>query len=169
MKSFLISLLILTLVFSTLGFSQEQNTQPTKAVVFGFQGLSNLSLGNFYNTVAFKHYYDTQSAFRGGVGFSSATNNGNTTSSYFVNGSLLFDYARTQNTLVYYGLGVSYSNANNSNESYSGNGIFGAEFNVLQNVSLGAEYNLTYTTSPAVEVTSWNLGSNGMLFLSVYF
>ena len=191
MKRLFAFLIILTLIFSLVGFAQmkcEKRDDAGKVgLVFGFQGLSNLATSPFNGGIGIKYYPINNLAARLSVGGfyqnpvpvnnTDGTSGSEMTSNKHkgaVNISLgiLVDLFKSCNTNGYIGgEGFWYHSSQDPVlNTYGVDGVIGGEFEVFKNVSLGAEYKILLSKQNDPNTWSISLANNVTAFLlNIYF
>lgn len=151
--------------------------EGSTAMLFTLNGLGNLGADNYLGGIGVNHYISNNVALRAGLGFglNSATvqtNNGTSeeeskSSTISFTPGIRFNLAHNRNIVMYTGGSVSVSLTNgtsvldgtetsSSSSTEFGAGAFaGVEFFPWENVALGLEYLLGFTTSSG---TSTNAG-----------
>ena len=202
----LATLAVIMLLACSVSFAQGESTvrrtSGSTALLFTLNGLSNLGGGNFMGGFGINHFLSNDVALRAGLGFgmnSETSGTGtseqkNSTTTINLAPGIRFNLANNNNVAMYVGGQVMFgtsststtvggTDAGSTSSTNIGVGAFaGAEWFPWNNVSLGLEYGLGFSTSSSsaknaagVEsdgptTTSIGLGiSNVQFLLALYF
>ena len=165
-------LCVALIVFSGLSVAQDNNKTQSGSLgwMFSLSGLSNLGAGNYNGGVGMKYYFQDNCALRGGVGFSKTDipNQDNDPSSFEINGGLQYNYSSSGPVVGYFGGMVLFGSEKQTGQTESSTlfgiaALAGAEWFPWNSVSLGAEYQLAFTSAKAAgssdNVTSIDIAS----------
>ena len=173
MKKFIFSaFLILVMLFSLCAVGQAQPTKEGKAaILFTFEGLSNLGTTPYNGGIGLKYYITNRIALRGSLGGSFITAKANSTTNTIASAGITTDVFGTENTNAYIGGEVLFNHSEPVViNTYGVAGIIGGEFFPWKNVSLGAEYKIVVRRDTQADDTMISLGNNFANFtLAIYF
>ena len=173
MKKFIFSaFLILVMLFSFCAVGQAQPTKEGKAaILFTFEGLSNLGTTPYNGGIGLKYYITNRIALRGSLGGSFITAKANSTTNTIASAGITTDVFGTENTNAYIGGEVLFNHSEPVViNTYGVAGIIGGEFFPWKNVSLGAEYKIVVRRDTQADDTMISLGNNFANFtLAIYF
>jgi opacity protein-like surface antigen len=171
--------LILITAFTFPAQSQDNSDAGKVGLIFVLNGLNDLGVGAYNGGIGAKFYLTNHMALRGSLG-ASYTKYDETEivedtkvvttkekSNFFLTTGLLFELFKTKNTAGYVGPEISLNRVESVNTLGFG-GVVGAEFFVVDGVSLGAEYKISFDNKAGY----WNVAfpqTGGNFLLNIYF
>lgn len=165
----IIAIVLVAVAFLTPTSAVAQGN-PDNALLFTFNGLSNLGTSAFNGGIGAKHFIDNNTAVVGSFGYSSTAGDVDETSVTLGLQNYCGEF--TGNGVnAFYGFEGSYGYTGATEVSTYGVGAFvGAEVFVLKNTSLGAEYGVGYTTDSVGGNEAFSVGAqSGQFTLAFYF
>lgn len=141
-------------------------------LVFVFNGLSELGVSPFNGGIGAKYYLADKFALRGSVGGYYKKNDETSTNQINLTGAALWEILKSKNTAGYFGGEIGYTNTKTEEtvNQFSIAGIVGAEFEVFNNVALGAEYKVLYAKQSNPDAWGISFANNTTAFLlNIYF
>ena len=171
--------IVLTLALTTSTLAQtkpacEKNDAGKVGLVFLFNGLDNLGVTPFNGGIGAKYYLSNIFVLRGSVGGFYSKTDEQSSNRFSVSGATLWEVLKSKNTTGYIGAELAYSKAKISERPEisrtSIGGILGGEFEVFQNVALGAEYKIQLANQSNPDAWKFSVGENTASFiLNIYF
>jgi len=182
MKKFTFSaFLILVMLLSLCAVGQAQPTKEGKAaILFTFEGLSNLGTTPYNGGIGLKYYITNRIALRGSLGgsFVKADAKSRFATNTIASAGITTDVFGTENTNAYIGGEILFNHFDPIYEpvyepvinTYGIGCVFGGEFFPWKNVSLGTEYKIVLDQDSQADHTMISLGKNFANFtLAIYF
>ncbi len=188
------------------GDAMPKSKAGDKAWLFSFNGLGNLGAGNYGGGVGAKYYFQDDMALRFGLGFglngqtvkgtNGAPDQKDNTTTFSIVPAVTYTFASNGSVSSYIGGQAGFwlstrtlENMGNDKDvttttTFGVGALAGFEWFCYENISLGAEYSLMFSTgsgsrevtnggvavkTDAPTSTNFNLGGAGSLTLAVYF
>jgi len=167
-RLFLLTLLLLLIPVLTFSQYELRKENLSKAILFEFAKDNNFSVSSYNGGVGMKYYLSDEWAMRGSLGFSMSQKD-----SKFVNNftSITFgmfnDFGNKPEVRPYLGGQLQYKYTGDES-MYGISGVLGVEFFCWKNVSLGADYFITFMNNITKNTSSIDMTS-GQIILALYY
>lgn len=166
------SLIAILVLFVSLAVSQSpaQGKQGKIGLLYTLPSLTELSADNYLGGAGAKYYLNNETAVRGSLGLTSASNSD--TKPIFASAGLTTEFAHNTDVNGFLGLQGTLAHYGSNSDQFGLAAVVGAEWAAFSpNVTLTAEsqlgwVNTSYSNTPSF--STWGLGATGSVTITLY-